>query len=251
MDLLNEKITHKLFGTGIVTEANTDKIKIQFEGFSKNFVYPDAFEKFLIAEDNTIQQAIETEIASTRQKDEQIRKEKEEAERKRKEKLLQDELVQNTKKWINDGFGPDYNAKFLSTRQSLSYQDVEKQYGIKISGFGKGINITPSAVVLISSIDKKATGFVYHDHWSVDGDYIYSGEGKIGDQIMTSGNKAIVDAEQNGKKIYLFVKLSSSEYFYQGQFFLVDYTYEDAKDENNNIRKEYKFKLRRIPSKKE
>lgn len=87
--------------------------------------------------------------------------------------------------------------------------------------------------------------FVYHDHWTSDGDYMYSGEGKTGDQQMTLGNKAIVDAECDGKLIHLFVKFSPQEYYYQGIFSLMDYTYEDDKDESGNVRKEYKFRLRK------
>ena len=63
---------------------------------------------------------------------------------------------------------------------------------------------------------------------------------------MTKGNLAISDAARNGKKIHLFVKFSPQEYYYQGIFELVDYTYEDEKDEDGNIRKEYKFRLRKV-----
>ena len=97
----------------------------------------------------------------------------------------------------------------------------------------------------ISSIDKKKDGFVYHDHWTTDGDYIYSGEGKTGDQKMSSGNSAIINALNDGKEIHLFVKFSPQEYYYQGIFKLIDYSYEDEKDENGNTRKEYKFRLRK------
>ena len=135
----------------------------------------------------------------------------------------------------------------MAKRPILTYKQVEEQFGIKIAGFGRGINITESTVVLISSIDKKKTGFVYHDRWSTDGDYIYSGEGKTGDQKMSLGNKAIVNAKTNAKQIHLFVKFSPQEYYYQGEFYLVDYSYEDDKDESGNVRKEYKFRLRKQP----
>ena len=95
-------------------------------------------------------------------------------------------------------------------------------------------------------MEKKGGSFVYHDHWTLEGDYIYSGEGKTGDQQLIKGNKAIVDAETNGKSIYLFVKLSPQEYYFQGKFALVDYTYENEKDEDGNVRNEYKFRLRKI-----
>ena len=89
---------------------------------------------------------------------------------------------------------------------------------------------------------------MYHDKWTAEGDYLYSGEGKTGDQTMTKGNLAIRDAARNGKKIHLFVKLSPQEYYYQGVFELVDYTHENEKDEDGNIRKEYKFRLRKVTS---
>ena len=63
---------------------------------------------------------------------------------------------------------------------------------------------------------------------------------------MTKGNLAIRDAARNGKKIHLFVKFSPQEYYYQGIFELIDYTYEDEKDEDGNIRKEYKFRLKKV-----
>ena len=88
--------------------------------------------------------------------------------------------------------------------------------------------------------------FVYHDKWTADGDYIYSGEGKTGDQTLTKGNAAIVNADRDGKKIHLFVKLSPQEYYYQGVFELVNYTHEDEEDEAGNLRKEYKFRLRKV-----
>ena len=63
---------------------------------------------------------------------------------------------------------------------------------------------------------------------------------------MTSRNRTIVDAAAEGKAIHLFVKFSPQEYYYQGVFKLVDYTYENDKDENGNTRKEYKFRLRKV-----
>lgn len=151
---------------------------------------------------------------------------------------------------IAKGFGKDYNVDHLAREPILTYQQVEDQFGIRITGFGRGINRTDSAVVLISSVVKKKDGFVYHDHWTKDGEYIYSGEGKKGDQSMTAGNKAIVDAAVDGKTIHLFVKFSPQEYYYQGQFQLVDYTLEEECDETGVARKEYKFRLRRDESTK-
>ena len=73
----------------------------------------------------------------------------------------------------------------------MTYSEVEEQFGIKISGFGRGINITDKSVVLISSIDKAKENFVYHDHWTEEGDYIYSGEGKKVTRFYQEGIKQL------------------------------------------------------------
>ena len=250
MDLSNIKVKHNVLGIGTIIESDGQYITVRFADKTSKFIYPDAFVKFLKIEDSVVQEAIMNDIDSAKQAEEerlQIERAVRKAEEKRKatERQIKISTIRKTRN-IEDGFGADYNVLHLAKHPILTYQEVEEQFNIKIAGFGRGINKTPSAVVLISSIDKKKTGFVYHDHWTTDGDYIYSGEGKIGNQTMSSGNLAIVNAALEGKAIHLFVKFSPQEYYYQGVFKLVDYTYEDDKDENGNIRKEYKFRLRKV-----
>lgn len=248
MDILNIKVKHKIFGIGTVTEVNEKSFTVNFEKKNSVFIYPDAFENFISAVEPSMQEAIMEEIVIAK-----------EAEKEKRKIVLEtfsenlpkrDSYVKSPRttvsKNITDGFGSDYNVEHLAKQPILNYHQVEEQFGIRIAGFGRGINRTESTVVLISSIDKKKGGFVYHDHWTTDGDYIYSGEGKTGDQKMSSGNSAIVNASNDGKIIHLFVKFSPQEYYYQGIFKLIDYTYEDEKDENGNIRKEYKLRLRKL-----
>ena len=114
---------------------------------------------------------------------------------------------------MDELFSKDYHVEYLAKETILTYKEVEERYGIKISGFGRGINITPCAVILISSIAKSKGNFIYHDKWTDSGDYLYSGEGKTGNQSMTKGNLAIKNAAHDGKKIHLFVKFSPQEYY--------------------------------------
>ncbi len=58
MDLLNIKVKHTVLGVGTVTEFNGKYITVQFADKSSKFVYPDAFEKFIKAEDSAVQEAI-------------------------------------------------------------------------------------------------------------------------------------------------------------------------------------------------
>ena len=247
-DLLNVKVKHKVYGIGIITEASDNHLTIKFVAKESKFKYPDAFEQFIEAEDASVQAEIMEEVNNKKLATKVQQQAAEEARKTEEERRItegQTVPVKRNRKRIEDGFGPDYNVRHLARQPILTYQQVEEQFGIKIAGFGRGINRTSSTVVLISSVDRKKAGFVYHDHWTSDGDYMYSGEGKTGDQQMTIGNRAIVDAERDGKIIHLFVKFSPQEYYYQGVFSLVNYTYEDDKDESGNVRKEYKFRLRK------
>lgn len=241
MNLVGQKVSHKSFGTGVIIEVYDKYLGIDFSGCVRKIQYPDTFAKFMKAEDSVLQQEMlalidkKNEVAEEKRKQAEIEKSKTES------------VFKSAKdKRIDDMFGEDYHANYLARHPILTYQQVESQFGIKISGFGRGINPTQTSVVLISSISKSIGNFVYHDKWTSDGDYIYSGEGRTGDQTMTKGNLAIKTAARDNKKIHLFVKFSPKEYYYQGEFTLIEYFFEDDRDESGNVRKEYKFRLRKI-----
>ena len=249
MDLLSLNVNHASFGKGTIIEFNCKQITVRFANKICKFVYPTAFEKFIKAEDSIVQESIMRDVAAAKLvENERLQSELASKIADGKKQITGKLAAKVLKKssTIESGFGPDYNVKHLARQPILTYQQVEAQFGIKISGFGKGINVTPSSIVIISSVDKKKTGFVYHDHWTLDGEYIYSGEGKTGDQKMSAGNRAILNAANIGKDIHLFVKFSPREYYYQGAFKLLNYTYEDDLDENGNVRKEYKFCMKKV-----
>lgn len=252
MELIGLKVKHTVFGAGAITEMEGNYITVEFASKTSKFIYPDAFEKFLEAEHTALQQMILDSIKDAKLAAEQKRQAEEAARKAVEEQRHAAVAVAAPKakkaKTLDEMFASDYHAEKMARQPILTYQQVEDQFGIRISGFGRGINPTDNTVVLISSIGKASGIFVYHDKWTADGDYLYSGEGKTGNQTMTKGNLAIRDAKQNGKGIHLFVKFSPQEYYYQGIFELVDYTYEDEKDEDGNIRKEYKFRLRKVAS---
>lgn len=178
MNNRNLRVKHKIFGTDTITEVFNNFLTVNFDTKKAKFVFPYSFEKFLIAEDISIQAAILEEINNMKIVAEAQRQKTE------KEYYVEKEPVAYKiikRKNIEEGFGPDYNVKYLAKQPIFTYQQVEKQFGIKIAGFGRGINRTASTIVLISSVGKKKNGFVYHDHWTNEGDYIYSGEGKNGD----------------------------------------------------------------------
>ena len=59
MQLIGETIEHQLFGKGVVTALEKGIITIDFvSGGKKSFVYPDAFEAYLVPQDSGSQQQI-------------------------------------------------------------------------------------------------------------------------------------------------------------------------------------------------
>lgn len=246
MNLIGTRVKHPVFGVGVITDQMGNYTTVEFTDKTTRFVYPDAFGKFLKAEDAEIQTSIVKEIEKAKSTAEQQRQERKATEEQRRAAIAVASLKTKRLKSIDELFSEDYHAEKLARQPILTYQQVEDQFGIEISGFGRGINPTDTTVILISSIGRSSGKFVYHDKWTTDGDYLYSGEGKNGDQTMTRGNLAIKNASRDGKQIHLFVKFSPQEYYYQGIFELIDYTYEEEKDENGNARKEYKFRLKKV-----
>lgn len=219
MNLVGEKMKHKTFGVGTVVAQEETYITVQFPNESAKFNLITAFEKYLDVENLALHKAIIEWLEGYQQPT---------------------DPGPDPRIWDDS----DPHLEFMGKNCILTYQEVEKKFSIQIRGFGRGINVTDDTVVLISAVKKSEGHFVYHDRWTFEGDYIYSGEGRRGDQTMTKGNLAIFNAARDGRKIHLLIKYSPQDYRYQGIYQLVDYRYEDEEDEYGDLRKEYKFRLR-------
>ncbi len=81
MIILNEIVKHDMFGLGIITEVQNHRITVMFEDeiARKIFLYPEAFEEYLIAANPEIESYILEELHI---KKEQIQLEHKEKERK-------------------------------------------------------------------------------------------------------------------------------------------------------------------------
>ncbi|MFA5522943.1 MAG: hypothetical protein WDA24_01170 [Tissierellales bacterium] len=99
MKLLNEKVEHTTFGNGIITEADANRICIQFKDDVgvKLFQYPEAFEKFLKAKNSKIENKIQKDLHKKLEELELERQEKERKAAELEEKLKQLEPVKKKK----------------------------------------------------------------------------------------------------------------------------------------------------------
>ena len=226
--IIGKQVTHKQYGEGTIVKVDDNSIVVDFGTTKKKFIL-DMFLGFFKVDDE-VSKVITEKIAANKR----AKAAEKEAEKRRREE-----------EEFNAKFGADYNVGYLKRSPVLSSSDVEKIFGINRYGFGRGINVTDDAIILISSLIQDGMRYTYHDHFDVNGDFIYSGEGQNGDQTMNRGNRAIVEAAQNNKKIILIIKASPTEYMPQGEYYLVEYTVEDDTGEDGEQRKEYKFRLRK------
>ena len=62
INLINRKVHHKAFGEGVILSLDGGYLLIEFPVGQKKFVYPDAFDGFLSAEDSSVALEIRREI---------------------------------------------------------------------------------------------------------------------------------------------------------------------------------------------
>lgn len=93
MNLVNEEITHKVFGEGNIVDQEDTIITIEFEKEIKKFVYPDAFKNFITLNDRSAAKDLE-EVFLKKDKEEEIlaMKQKEEKENYLREQQLRDKM---------------------------------------------------------------------------------------------------------------------------------------------------------------
>ncbi|MEV8517242.1 hypothetical protein [Dactylosporangium sp. NPDC051484] len=135
----------------------------------------------------------------------------------------------------------------------LTREERMQQYG---GGRYGGIEPAPaSANVFVYSDPSRGAAYGYSfDGWDPDNEiFLYTGEGRIGDQVMKEGNKAIFNQRTDGRTLRVFVAdgtipgTNTRRHRYLGEFRVdeqVPYTEEIASDVNGDDRKVFVFRLR-------
>jgi hypothetical protein len=89
MNIISEKVSHRKYGEGKITEQSETAITVEFCGEygAKQFIYPFAFETFLELDNSAAQENIINEILKIREKTAEEQKQRAEENEKRKEEL--------------------------------------------------------------------------------------------------------------------------------------------------------------------
>ena len=91
MNLINEEITHKVFGEGNIVDHDESVITIDFNKDTKKFVYPDAFGKFITLNDRNTATLLKNILLKRKLEEEAL-------ERKRDEEIERQALEQQRRK---------------------------------------------------------------------------------------------------------------------------------------------------------
>lgn len=87
MDINNQAVKHKTFGSGVVIELTTKIITVCFSEGEKKFVYPDAFREYLVLKNKNMQRHMIAQIDKKEAEINRLRQAKR-VEQERKRKLL-------------------------------------------------------------------------------------------------------------------------------------------------------------------
>lgn len=116
MNLLNEEITHEVFGDGNIVEHDETSITVDFNEDLKKFVYPDAIGKFIILNDRTTAKAFNKIISKRKVKEEALEKEREEL---KAQQALEQRRIENLR-----------NHNIHDSSQIVFWLDEEEQQSV-------------------------------------------------------------------------------------------------------------------------
>lgn len=127
MQIVGQKVEHKAFGQGTITDRSDHILTVSFPQGDKKFIYPDAFTRFLMLKNKSAQNKI-NEICDKRLRAEAVRKQ-----------ALQEELKQR-RRFINLKITPNSQAAF-----TIDPDDIDEVFssgavstGFYLSGNSKG-----------------------------------------------------------------------------------------------------------------
>ncbi len=158
MNLINKKVTHKRFGTGIIVKQNDSNIEIHFESENKMFVYPDVFGTHLTLHDESDAKSLDEIIQKKEdeQKEEESKKvEEKKLQRKKRELRLEHEKLMKHHKLHSESqmvFWCD------TEEQNSSFSEWKVFSGAIKSGTNKGkpnkpIRLHQNSAVLLTAVD--------------------------------------------------------------------------------------------------
>ncbi|WP_153722133.1 malate synthase [Sporosarcina cascadiensis] len=171
MNLINEEITHNVFGEGSIVGHEDSVITVDFNKNLKKFVYPDAFENFITLNDRSIAKSLEEFFVKRKAEEKVLEKER------KKEKEYQMLEHQRREKLKNHKIHESSQIVFWMDEEEQSdiFTDWQVSTGSIQSGKNKGqpnrvarLSANSASILTVRSSDQLETERLIHGIFMVD-----------------------------------------------------------------------------------
>ncbi|MEV0440038.1 restriction endonuclease [Streptomyces spectabilis] len=136
----------------------------------------------------------------------------------------------------------------LAIGAAIRRRELHARYG---GNRQSGISHSRTAPVVMCFTDAASDSlYGYRDGWGKDGLFHYTGEGQVGDQRMTNGNRAILNHLTDGRELHLFEMVRTGVVEYRGQFEIAGepgWYRAESRDRNGDVRSVIVFTMRPLP----
>jgi hypothetical protein len=133
----------------------------------------------------------------------------------------------------------------LQAGETIRRTELHEKFGGRRQGGISPSRVTPNVFLITAPERGSAFGYIY-DGLADDGFFHYTGEGQVGDQVMTQGNRAVRDHETEGRALHVF-EARGTTLEYVGEFrYHDDYQADAPEVDNGPIRKVIVFRLEQI-----
>lgn len=133
----------------------------------------------------------------------------------------------------------------LEPGEAIERKTLHERYGGRTQGGIGPSRSSPNVLVFSDPVAGEPHGYI--DGWHADGCFHYTGEGQRGDQLMKSGNAAILHHVGTGRALRLF-RGARGQVVYEGEFEVAAdtpyYTTDAPETRNGPIRSVIVFRLR-------
>ena len=214
--MIGERVVHPVFGDGEITEIknvenqNSKYITVSFATCKKTFVFPDAFEKFLTAQDKEIQAFIDEKIKARG-----IEKAHEEQER-----LLR-AMSEN-----KSAYGVIRKGKSCGTNARKTYYSLAQKFGWD-QREGRNFGWHTLNYANIATREGYSVWFLAHSNWT--GTHTYGVKNKISETYMEQWWMNSSHPVATTRKRLIFAK-KDNWYIFLGVFEFVGFERREYKD---------------------
>jgi len=127
----------------------------------------------------------------------------------------------------------------LYTRQT----EIHDKYG---GNRQSGISVSAAHPYIFLFSSPRGKDFGYADGWAAENEFLYTGEGQLGDMDLARGNLAIHDHRANRKELHLFERRARGQYEYLGQFEYSGHSLKEGQDMAGRRRQTIVFRLKKL-----